>query len=257
MDVASSFVADDQAAEAVEPGMGSLDHPAVPAEALAALDAFAGDAGDDAAGTALVSALAGIVGLVGVQLVRSLSWPATAPAQARDRIEGGRHERTVVLVGACQPQAERRAAGIGDDVALGARLAAIGRIGAGLGPPLFAGTVALSSAARRQSIWPAACSRSSSRRCKAAHTPAACQSRKRRQHDMPQPQPISCGRYSHGMPVLSTKMMPLSAARSGIGGRPPLGFGRSGGSSGVIAAQRSSGTRGRAMHRPTPQQGFR
>ena len=32
---------------------------------------------------------------------------------------------------------------------------------------------------------------------------------------MPQPQPISCGRYSHGMPVFSTKMMPVSAARSG------------------------------------------
>jgi hypothetical protein len=46
------------------------------------------------------------------------------------------------------------------------------------------------------------------------HTPAARQSRGRRQHVMSQP--ISRGGYSHGMPVLSTKRMPVRQARLGM-----------------------------------------
>ena len=36
------------------------------------------------------------------------------------------------------------------------------------------------------------------------------------------------------MPVFSTNRIPVSAARSDTRGRPPLGFGGSGGSSGAI-----------------------
>jgi hypothetical protein len=50
-----------------------------------------------------------------------------------------------------------------------------------------------------------------------SHTPVACQSRSRRQQVMPDPQPISCGRYSQGMPVRSTKRIPVKAWRSGTG----------------------------------------
>ena len=52
-------------------------------------------------------------------------------------------------------------------------------------------------------------------------------------------------------------MMPVSAARSGTGGRPPFGFGSAAGSSGAMAAQRSSGTRGFAMPQTTLRTGFR
>ena len=65
------------------------------------------------------------------------------------------------------------------------------------------------------------------------------------------------GSRSHGVPVTSTNRMPVSAARSGRRGRPPFGFGRSGGSSGATAAQRSSETRGFAMPAPTRQSRFR
>ncbi len=74
--------------------------------------------------------------------------------------------------------------------------------------------------------------------------PACCQSRSRRQQVMPLPQPISAGRYSHGSPVLSTNRMPVSAARSGTGGRPPFGQGLAGGSNGSIILHKSSGKRG-------------
>jgi hypothetical protein len=49
------------------------------------------------------------------------------------------------------------------------------------------------------------------------------------------------------MPVFSTKRIPVSAFRSGVGGRPPLGLGRSGGSNGAIAAHSSSETNGFAI----------
>jgi len=76
---------------------------------------------------------------------------------------------------------------------------------------------------------------------------ARCQSRRRRQQVMPDPQPISCGRYSHGMPVLRTKRIPVSAARSATIGRPPLGRGGCLGNSGSITAHRSSLTSGLAI----------
>ena len=81
---------------------------------------------------------------------------------------------------------------------------------------------------------------------KAAHrrsqTPAWCQSRRRRQQVIPEPQPICGGSISQGIPVMSTKRMPVSTARSGIGGRPPFGRGLCGGSNGSIAAHSSSET---------------
>ncbi len=77
-----------------------------------------------------------------------------------------------------------------------------------------------------------------------SQTPAACQSRRRRQQVTPEPQPISWGSISQGMPDFSTKMMPVSAARSGTRGRPPLGLGGSGGNRGSTIAHNSSGTSG-------------
>jgi hypothetical protein len=41
----------------------------------------------------------------------------------------------------------------------------------------------------------------------------------------PLPQPNSLGSMPHGMPLLRTKTMPVSAIRSGTWGLPPLGLG--------------------------------
>ncbi len=64
---------------------------------------------------------------------------------------------------------------------------------------------------------------------------------------MPEPHPISAGKYSHGSPVLSTNKMPASAARFVTGGLPPLGRDRAGGISGAMCDQRSSESKGMAM----------
>ena len=243
VEIGAALVTDSEAPEPGEPGEGALHDPPVTAEAGAALDATPCDAWRDAAGATLTAAAAVVVRLVGVKL----GGPAPGPPPvsgpyARHSIECGRQHAAVMAIGATQRQAERRTAGICDEMALGAWPAAIRRVRPDLLAPLFADRLALSSAARLQSRAPASCRRSSSTRCSPLQTPAACHSPSRRQQVLPQ-QPSSVGTSCHWMPVRSTNKMPASAARSGARGRPPLGFGRARGNSGSTANQRSSGTR--------------
>ena len=63
---------------------------------------------------------------------------------------------------------------------------------------------------------------------------------------MPQ-QPISQGKSSHGMPVLSTKRMPVRHTRSSTRGWPPLGLGSYPGNRGPTNSHNSSGTSGLAI----------
>jgi hypothetical protein len=132
-------------------------------------------------------------------------------------------------------------------VTLRAILASIRWIRPRLRPPKTARTLQLSTADVLQSIASASPSSSRSRRQTFLHTPATCQSRSRRQQVIPDPHCISVGKYSHGVPVLKTKRIPVRAARSGTRGRPPFGFGGSGGNSGAIRSQSSSGNKGLAI----------
>ena len=56
-----------------------------------------------------------------------------------------------------------------------------------------------------------------------SHTPARCQSRRRRQHVIPDPHSSSSGSICKGMPLRRTKTIPVRHARSEIRGRPPCG----------------------------------
>lgn len=73
---------------------------------------------------------------------------------------------------------------------------------------------------RDQSIRSASRSFASSTSCSRSQTPAACQSRRRRQQLMPLPQPISRGSRSQRRPVCRMNRMPVSTARSSSGLRP-------------------------------------
>jgi hypothetical protein len=98
--------------------------------------------------------------------------------------------------------------------------------------PFFAGMNVASTKDSSQSRIPSA---SNSDR-KALHmslsTPASCQSLKRRQHV--EGSGYSSGRSRHLAPVLRTQRIPSKHARSGAGGRPPLGLGGRGGINGLI-----------------------
>jgi hypothetical protein len=253
MEVVAALVTDEEATVAVQPGEVALDDPAVPSELGAGIDPGAGDSRDDVAATKGVASGAAVVRLIRVQLGGSSAW---APARALDRragVDGSEKDGPLVDVRGRLEADQRDAPAVAYQMVLRPRLAAISGVrpdGLGRRPPFFspfAGTVELSMLARLQSIWSASPSRSSSARCSSHQTPAACQSRRRRQQVIPLPQPISWGRYSHWIPVFSTKTMPVRQARSGTRGRPVFFFGRGFGINGATTAHNSSLTSGLAM----------
>lgn len=255
MDVLTTLIADGETAEAIEPRQCALHHPPIASQALADVHTTAGDSGHNGAPTAFAPAATMVISLVGVQLVRSAPGTSTPMTDRRNGIKGGGEHEAVMPIGSAQADPERCACPVDHTMALRARFAAIRRVRAGGSAPFLATMAQESSAARLQSSLSASARRSSRVRCRRAHTPAACQSRRRRQHVMPE-QPISAGSISQGMPERRTKMMPANAARSSTRGRPPLGLAGSGGRSDSIAAQRALGTRGLAIPSQRTHPGF-
>jgi hypothetical protein len=245
-----AFIANSQAAEVVEPGKGPLEDPAMPPERLTGLDPASGDAAADATLAQVRPTAPEIVALVCMQRVGPLTWAAKRSFDRLDGLDQIFEDKRVVNVGGRKPDREWDPLAVDQEVPFRTRFAAVGRVGTDFlvhTTPLFAGMLEASRLARDQSILSASPSRSSRMRWRRCHTPACSHSRKRRQHVTPLPQLSSWGRYSQGSPVLSTKMMPVSAARSGTRGRPPFGLGGSGGSSGAMASHSASLTSGLAI----------
>jgi len=247
VDVLATLVADRETTKLVDPGHGALNHPAVATEPLTGLDALAGDADLDPASMQEPTTARDVIRFVRVQLRGTFAGPTTRALDGWNGIDQVLEDDAVVPVRAGDDGCERGTAPIYHNMALRARFAAIRRVGSGRGAPLFAGTLALSRHPRSQSIWSASPRRSKSARWSRSQTPASCQSRSRRQQVMPVPQPSSGGNISQGMPLFSTKMMPVKHARSGIRGRPPFGFGNSFGTNGSTIVQSSSLTNGLLM----------
>lgn len=224
----------------VEPTQRALNHPAMPPQLLARFNPFARDARGDASPPQLAPLLLRVIRLVGVQLRGPLAWAASRSLDRADRIKSPFDHLDVVDVSCRDRYREWDTLGFDHNMALRALFAAIRRILPGLRAPFCAGTAVESSEARDQSMRSASPRRSSSTWCSLFHTPASCHCLSLRQHVMPEPQPISGGRYSQGNPVESTKRMPRSTSRLGVRGRPPFGFGGSGGNRGSMTAQSSS-----------------
>lgn len=247
MDVRTALVADLQPSEAVQPRVRALDDPAMTAEPLLRLNPLAGDPRRDPSLAQHRLVLPRLVPLIRVQLGRAFAWTSSRPFDGFDGIHGLLKHRGVVDVGRCQLDRERDSLFIDNKMPLRSLFAAIRWILPGFFAPLGEGTVEASIAALVQSMRSASPSRSKKNLWRWSQTPAFCQSRRRRQHVIPEPQPICGGSISQGMPVMSTNKMPVSTARSGIGGRPPLGRGFRGGSNGSMAVHNSSETIGLAI----------
>ena len=86
VDVRSTFIADHQPAETVEPGLRALNHPAIPAQPFTRVDAPPSDARGDAPFLQGFAAAWEVVGLVGVELLGPPS--RSAPAGTLDRLDG-------------------------------------------------------------------------------------------------------------------------------------------------------------------------
>jgi hypothetical protein len=124
---------------------------------------------------------------------------------------------------------------------------AIGRIRAGRGAPFLAAITEPSIHARLQSIRSAFSQSAQQFAVKAIpHTtvlPVARPSPARH----PQAAAHLGRQLSQGIPLRSTNRMPISAARSATGGRPPFGLGAAGGSSGATIDHKESGIRGEGI----------
>lgn len=245
MNISTSLVANAQPSKASSPGMGALDHPAVLAKAVLGLDSSSGDTRlDTASPTGLTTP-----GIVIPLVCMHFGWTEPrSTARARNgwnRIEQLFENPRVMDVSRSQHHTERNAVAIDKKMMFRARFAFVGWIRSCFVAPFLAATVAESTEARLQSISPALPSFSRNTWCRRFQTPLACHSSRRRQQVIPLPQPISRGSISKGMPLRRMKRIPVSTARSGIRGLPPLGFGFSGGNNGAIASHNSSSMMGR------------
>ena len=181
------------------------------------------------------------------ELPRPLLRPPTAAVQGRQCIQQRHDHLAIRHVGRTDADDQWHAAAIGNDVPLAAFLGPVGRVRPGVRPPKRARTLALSMTAVCRCRRPLRPKAFTSLACTAGQTPARVQSRRRRQHVTPLPQPSSLGTSRQGIPLLRTKTMPVKQSRSDTRGRPPSGLGGSGGNRGSISFHRVSGTNGWAM----------
>jgi hypothetical protein len=140
VDVGSAFVAGAQSLEGVQPGEAAFDDPAVSAEAGAVGGAAAGDAWGDAAGAQQPPVLVVVVAAVGEQLSGASAGSAASAADRWDGVEERDELGDVVAVAPGQRDGERDAAGVADQMVLGAGSPAVDRRRADVVPPLRART---------------------------------------------------------------------------------------------------------------------
>lgn len=232
----------------MKPGQSSFDDPAGPTETAAVVRVAFGEQAGNAYSSEGIPVGLRIVSAVALYKCGFSTGSTALAAYRRDRLNQRQKLRDVVGIGSRYREGQWDALGVGQQVMLGAALAPVGRAWACLLPPKTARTEALSTMARDQSIPSAWCRCASKVSYTASHTPNSCQSRRRRQHVTPLPQPISCGKYDQGIPVRKTKRIPTRARRLETAGRPLLLGGLSGGRRGSMCSQSVSGTSARAIY---------
>jgi hypothetical protein len=127
MDVATPLVAGAQPLEGVQPGEAALDDPAAAAQPRAVGDAAAGDARGDAPGAQLAAVGVVVVAAVGEQLPWAPAGPAASAPDRRNGVDQRDELGDVVAVAAGEADGERDAAGVADQVVLGAGAPAVDR----------------------------------------------------------------------------------------------------------------------------------
>jgi hypothetical protein len=248
VNVGTAFVTDTQAAELVQPAQGAFHHPAGFAQATAMWPAGARQLVGDAQARQPAVMSATPIGTISLHGGGTLARSTPLATDGGHPQHQGLQLPAVMHVGSGQLHTQRNALGIGEKMMLAARFAAIRRVWPRLKPPKTARTELESTTARDQSIWSTTCRRRSNSWWSFSQTPAFCQSRSRRQQVMPLPQPISKGRSCQAIPVLSTKRIPVSAARSETGLRPGYFLRRvRAGSKGWMIVHNESSIKGFAM----------
>jgi len=220
VDVATSFITDSKTTILVQPRKTTLNNPAINPKTTAVVATSFGQNWLDALSPKLLAMWFAVVSSVTKHRSRTSKRPANLARNFRDVADQRQQLCDIVTVGAGQSHRQRDTIGIGHYMVFRALLAAIRWVWDCFRPPETARTEAESTTAREKSRRSACRNLLSNTWWILSHTPAFFQSRKRRQHVMPEPQPISRGRSSQAIPVLSTKSIPVIAARLERGFRP-------------------------------------
>ena len=239
MNIGTTFVTDSESPVAIEPTEGSFNDPAVFPKVPVLLAAFF-NPGLNLFFSKVVTEIFRIIGLVSLKGVRTLSGTALRSLNGRDGLDRRKGFFDIVDIGPTQANCNRNSLFIRDKVAFSPRFGAVRGVGPRLKPPFGAGTLEESIRNFFQSIWFSLPSSFKKVSWSFFQIPSLCHFARRRQALIPDPQPISWGKSSQGMPVFKTKTMAVKTCRLGMGGRPFDPLGLSGGSNGSISFHISS-----------------
>ena len=220
MDLGQSLVANSQTVEIMEPSISTFDYPSILSKSAAMFSAAPGENRLNTAIAQFLSMCFGVVSAICEDHLRLLQGATAYATDGWNRIDERQQLCDVMAIRTGQDDRKRHPVCVGRNMVLRARSRTVYGVRPSFWPAPIARTEDESTTTRDKSIWPAARNSASSSSCNRSHTPASCQSRKRRQHVTPEPQPISAGRSRHRSPVRNTNTMPLNAARSGTGLRP-------------------------------------
>lgn len=248
MHIGPAFITHTQSAKLMQSGEGGLAYPGGDTEMAAVFDASLADLREDTTLTQDATIGFAVVTTVGLHAPGFDGRPSASASNRRHAIKQ-RHELSgVVAVGGGEDNVQRRAVAVDDEVVLAARLAPLSRIGTSFFPPSTARTDELSAITREKSSRSALRNLANRTRCSVSQTPAFCQSRARRQHVMPEPQPNFLGSISHGKPDCRINRVPVNTRRSSRRLRPGgVLRGDGAGSNGRTISHSSSSTSSRAM----------
>ena len=252
MYIGTTFISDTESSELVKPGDGSFHNPSKDSQTAAMLGVTSRDDRGDSKLSKCLTVGFRVISPVGNQDIGLLPRAARLSAHRRDRFDQRYKLGDIMGIGAGQYHGEWNAVSVRDDVVFASRFPAVRGIRTDLRPPKRALTEPESATALDQSILSASRNLANITSWIFSQTPAFCQSRRYRQQVMPEPHPISVGSISHGMPLLSTKMMPVRTSRRSNGFRPGFRYRRffGGGSTGSITAHNSSLINSAAMRGP-------
>jgi hypothetical protein len=246
----ATFVAHGESSKAMQPSDRPFDDPTCATETAAMATAVAiRNQRHDAALPERGAVTFRVISAVALDHVRLPARAPRAAADRRQRIDQIDQLGDVRPIRGGQRRDERNPVRVGKNMMLRPGLAAIGRVRSSFFPPRMARSEALSTTARARSRRPRRRSSVSRTACNRFHTPARCHRTSRRQQVIPEPQPISRGNMRQGMPLRSTKRIPVRTARSGIGARPAYRRFRARrfGKSGSIRFHRASSSKGCGM----------
>ena len=226
MDIVTSLIANPQTPELMQPAYRSLNHPTKDPQTTAMCRVAAGDARNDSNGFQCFTMRIRIIGTVGKQLVKTITRVTHFTFDRGNIIDQFQQLGHVMLIRRRGVRDNGNPFAVGQHMMFGARFSPVYRARAGLFAPPTARIVALSTAHRVKSISSAFRRQSKRVWWIAVQTPAFCQSCKRLQHVMPEPQPISWGNISQGIPEVKTKRMPVRHLRFSNGFLPGFLFRR-------------------------------